>query len=85
MMMATLNLPRLLEGRSVRAGALSRALAAGTAWGIAMTAGLAATNLWSCGGICLPDIAVTAAISVSAGIVCIGPIAAFGRGAAARS
>ena len=56
-----------------------RMLAAGTAWGTALTAGLAGLTFWNCGMICPDDIAITAAISSVAGILAIGPIAAYGR------
>jgi len=56
-----------------------RGLIAGTAWGLALTAGLAAMTAWSCGGICLPEVAVNAGLSLAAGILGIGPVAAYGR------
>jgi hypothetical protein len=59
--------------------ALTRAVAAGTAWGLIMGAGLAALSLRDCGGICVPDAALTTAISIVAGIFTIGPVAALGR------
>lgn len=59
--------------------ALSRAVIAGTAWGLIMGAGLAVLALHDCGGICVPDAALTTAISIAAGILTIGPIAAVGR------
>jgi hypothetical protein len=66
-----LRLPRL-TGR----GAL-RAVTAGSAWGAFFTAGTAAYGWASCGIICIDEVATTAAISVAAGIVTIGPLAAF--------
>ena len=59
--------------------ALTRALVAGTAWGLVMGAGCAAMALRDCGGICIPDAALTTAISIVAGIFTIGPVAAFSR------
>jgi hypothetical protein len=59
--------------------ALTRAVVAGTAWGLAMGIGLAALAMRDCGGICVADAALTTAISVAAGIFTIGPLAAFGR------
>lgn len=54
-----------------------RMFIAGTVWGIAMSAGLAGMRWWNCGMICPDEIAFTTAISVAAGILAIGPIAAY--------
>jgi hypothetical protein len=54
-------------------------LAAGTAWGITMAAGFAGVALWNCGTVCLEDVALTTVTSVAAGILTLGPFAAFGR------
>src|SRR5262245_19975792 len=59
-------------------GAVRRGLLAGTAWGIATGLTVTAAGAWECGGICLPDAALTLAISVTAGLGTIGPLAAFG-------
>jgi len=59
--------------------AVLRMLIAGTAWGLMMSAGLAGMALWNDGMICLDDTMMTTAVSVAAGILAIGPIAAFGR------
>ena len=56
-----------------------RVLIAGTAWGVAMSAGLAGLTFWNCGMICQDDLMMTTALSVAAGILAIGPIAAYGR------
>jgi hypothetical protein len=40
---------------------------------------LTAVTAWTCGGVCIPDVAVTTATAVVAGIATIGPLAAFGR------
>jgi hypothetical protein len=63
-----------------------RGVAAGTAWGFALTAGLTALAAWECGGICLTDIAYTAMLAVGGGILTIGPLAAsrLRRSAVAR-
>jgi hypothetical protein len=55
-----------------------RILAAGSAWGVVMATGFLGYALWSCGGVCLEDVAVTTATSIGAGIFTIGPLAAFG-------
>lgn len=54
--------------------AVLRALAAGSAWGLLLTAGFAAMALWNCGVVCLDDVAVTAGTSIAAGILTIGPL-----------
>jgi hypothetical protein len=54
-----------------------RALVAGSAWGLAMGAGLAAFGLWECGTVCLTDAAMTTGISIATGIATIGPLAVF--------
>ena len=58
---------------------LWRGVALGTLWGLTLTAGLAAMTAWQCGGLCLPEVAVNAVLSVTGGIMGIGPIAAYGR------
>ena len=58
---------------------LWRGVAAGTIWGLTLTAGLAAMTAWQCGGLCLPEVAVNTVLSVAGGILGIGPIAAYGR------
>jgi hypothetical protein len=63
----------------VTPGALRRGLIAGSAWGIVMGAVLTAVTAWTCGVVCIPDVAVTTATAVVAGIATIGPLAAFGR------
>lgn len=62
-------------------GAVLRMAAAGTAWGLALSAGMAGLALWNCGAVCPDDVAMTTLVSVAAGIVTIGPVAAFGRAA----
>ena len=56
-----------------------RMLIAGTAWGLAMSAGIANMTYWRYAMICPDDIVVTTALSVAAGIFAIGPLAAYGR------
>jgi len=53
---------------------LLRAVAAGSAWGVLLTAGFATGALWNCGIICLDDVAITAGTSIAAGILTIGPL-----------
>jgi hypothetical protein len=58
------------------ATAIRRMIGAGTAWGLSTTLGLAAWQV-SCGAICLSDIAITGTLATAAGILTIGPLAAF--------
>ena len=71
MIAAVRTMPRLA------AGALRRAILAGTGWGMAMGIALPVFNFFGCGTICLSDIALTTAVSIAAGIATIGPLAAF--------
>jgi len=57
--------------------AATRMIAAGTAWGLTLAGGLLAMGAWQCGLPCSDDVAITTVLSVAAGIVTIGPIAAF--------
>lgn len=59
--------------------ALWRGLSAASAWGLIMGMGFAALEAWQCGGVCLQDAALTTMLSIGAGILGIGPVAAFGR------
>jgi hypothetical protein len=63
----------------LRNGDWRRGLIAGLAWGAALTLGLTAMTALSCGGVCLPEVAVNAGLSLIAGLLGIGPIAAYGR------
>ncbi|HXF87614.1 MAG TPA: hypothetical protein VNK48_04570 [Xanthobacteraceae bacterium] len=56
-----------------------RLLAAGTAWGLATSAGLAGLTAWNYGMLCIPDVLATTLVAVAAGILTIGPIAAYAR------
>jgi hypothetical protein len=56
-----------------------RMLVAGTAWGLAMSAGIAGMTFWKYAMVCPDDIVVTTVLSVAAGILAIGPLAAYGR------
>jgi len=76
MMNATLlkmQLPRLTKRASLRA------VMAGIAWGFIFSGGMTAYALANCGFVCLDDAALMTATSIAAGIVTIGPVAAFGR------
>jgi hypothetical protein len=57
---------------------LLRMLSAGTAWGIAVSAGIEGMTFWNYNMICSDDVAITTAVSIAAGILAIGPIAAYG-------
>ena len=56
-----------------------RALAAGLAFGVILTAGFTAMAAWQCGGVCLPEVVDNAMLSFAAGILGLGPVAAYGR------
>jgi len=58
---------------------LKRAVLTGSLWGFMLTAGLTAMSAWQCGGVCLPEVAVTAALSLGCGIFGLGPLAVYGR------
>jgi hypothetical protein len=62
-----------------REGALRRALIAGGAWGVAMGAALTWLKFQDCGMVCLSDVAATTALASIAGILTLGPLAAFAR------
>jgi hypothetical protein len=68
-----MQLPRLSKQASLRA------LGAGIAWGVIVSGGMIAYARANCGFVCLDDAALMIAISVAAGIVTIGPVAAFGQ------
>ncbi len=70
----TAFLARLRDPRTLR-----RASIAGAAWGAALTVGLTALSAWQCGGVCIDEAVWFAGVSVTTGILAIGPIAAFGR------
>lgn len=57
---------------------VSRALAAGTAFAVILTAGFTAMAAWQCGGVCLPELVDNAMLSFAAGIFGLGPVAAYG-------
>jgi hypothetical protein len=54
-----------------------RMLAAGTAWGLTLSVGLFTPGTLHCGLPCPGDVVFTTSLSVAAGILTIGPIAAF--------
>jgi hypothetical protein len=55
-----------------------RGLLAGAAWAVIVAAGLTAWSAWQCGGVCLEDVAISSGLSLVAGILGIGPVAALG-------
>jgi hypothetical protein len=63
--------------RRIDRHALTRLVAAGGAWGLAMITGLLAITIPQCGLPCPDVVAMTAAVCVSAGLLTIGPFAAF--------
>jgi hypothetical protein len=71
-----LGLRRTRAPRWPRSAAL-RAICGGAVSGLALTAGLAALSQ-ACGGLCLTDLLVTAAVAVTAGIAAAAPAALTG-------
>ena len=69
------TLPRL----TLECATILRGIAAGTLWGVTVSAGLLGLSFYQCGSICLGQIVDTTALSLLAGIVAIGPVAAFRR------
>ena len=59
--------------------ALRRVLIAGAGWGVLFAAAFTALRAWQCGSICLEETLTLTAISVAAGILTMGPLAALGR------
>jgi hypothetical protein len=55
-----------------------KGVVAGLLFGAMLTTGFAAISALQCGGICLPEVAVNLGLSVTAGILGIGPVAAYG-------
>jgi hypothetical protein len=61
--------------------ATTRMVIAGGAWGLTLAVGLAGADALQCGLPCPGNLAFTGALGVAAGILMIGPVAAFaGRG-----
>lgn len=58
---------------------LLRGILAGSAWGLALSAGFFGIALWQCGLPCPDDVAFTTLVSVATGLVTIGPLAAFAK------
>ena len=79
MMHATRALPNFCSRIALTQREALRALAAGLAFGAVLTAGFAAMAAWQCGGVCLPEVIDNAMLSFAAGILGLGPVAAYGR------
>jgi len=58
-------------------GSVARMVAAGSLWGLTLSAGFFINAVLQCGMPCPDDIAVVTAICVGTGILTIGPIAGF--------
>jgi hypothetical protein len=56
-----------------------RLLAAGTAWGLATSAGLTGLMMWNHGVVCIDDVLTTTLVAVAGGLLTIGPIVAYAR------
>ena len=57
---------------------VTRGFLAGVAFCIVLTTGFAAMSSWQCGGVCLPETADNAMLSLAAGLLGLGPVAAYG-------
>jgi len=57
---------------------IARGVAAGVAFCVILTTGFAAMSAWQCGGVCLPETVDNAMLSLAAGILGLGPVAAYG-------
>jgi hypothetical protein len=57
---------------------IARGAAAGAAFCIILTAGFAAMSAWQCGGVCLPETVDNAMLSLAAGLLGLGSVAAYG-------
>lgn len=57
--------------------AMTRMLAAGTVWGLTLSAGFFINTLVNCGPPCPEDIAAVTVACIGTGILTIGPLAAF--------
>lgn len=75
-MMSTLARRTIPFEPNLRPNALRRALLAGSAWGLATSAGLAILHYSQCGLVCPDDIALTTVLSIGAGLLTFGPLAA---------
>jgi hypothetical protein len=58
-------------------GSIARMVAAGSLWGLTLSAGFFVNAVLQCGMPCPDDIAVVTTICVGTGIFTIGPIAGF--------
>jgi hypothetical protein len=58
-------------------GTIARMFAAGSLWGVTLSAGFFINAIFQCRLPCPEDIAVVTAICIGTGIVTIGPIAGF--------
>jgi pimeloyl-ACP methyl ester carboxylesterase len=57
--------------------ALRRAALFGASWGLAFASAMTAMNLYANGCVCIDEALWTTAVSLSAGIVAIGPVTMF--------
>jgi hypothetical protein len=78
--MAAFVHPQAMVARLREPVVLRRALAAGIAWGAALTIGLTALAAWQCSGvICIDEALWLAGVSSTTGVVAMAPVAAFAR------
>jgi len=60
-------------------GSIARMVAAGSLWGLIVSAGFFVNAVFHCRMPCPEDMGLVTAICVGTGIIAIGPIAGFGR------
>jgi hypothetical protein len=69
----------LAIARPLDRSALTRLAVAGVGWGLIVAAGFFVLNASQCGPPCPDDVVATTTICIAAGLLTIGPLAAFGR------
>jgi hypothetical protein len=68
-----------LDWSRCTAPALLRGVAAGTLWGVAVAGFFLGRAFLDCGMVCVDDVVMTGSTCILAGVLIIGPLAAFGR------
>ena len=58
---------------------MTRSLIGGAAWGIALTVGLTGMEFAQCGAACIDTTIMTAALSMTTGIIAMGAVTALSR------
>jgi hypothetical protein len=76
---------RALPWPKLGRGTILRGVTAGTAWGLIVATALLALSFHQCGTICLGQMVETTALSITAGILAIGPLVLLRRTAKIRA